>query len=120
MTESTSTPNAPLRKPHIDSLRHDAVAGISIAALLLPQALAYSSIANMPPQAGIIALFAGLICYCLFGTSRFAIVSATSSSAIVLAAATASLSNGDLAVQMTMATALVMMTGFLFLIAGMA
>ncbi|PMZ50705.1 hypothetical protein C1X25_31025, partial [Pseudomonas sp. GW247-3R2A] len=67
----------------------DVMAGVSIAGLLLPEAVAYSSIAALPPQAGVIALFAGLLCYGLFGTSRFAIVSATSSSAAVLAAATA-------------------------------
>ena len=99
---------------------HDVAAGLSIAGLLLPQALAYSSIANMPPQAGIIALFAGLIFYGIFGLSRFAIVSATSSSAIVLAAATASMSNGNLALQLTMSAGLVMITGVVFLIAGMA
>jgi MFS superfamily sulfate permease-like transporter len=66
----------------------DVLAGLSIAGLLLPEAVAYSSIAALAPQ-GVIALFAGLLCYGLFGTSRFAIVSATSSSAAVLAAATA-------------------------------
>ena len=55
----------------------DVMAGVSIAGLLLPEAVAYSSIAALPPQAGVIALFAGLLCYGLFGTSRFAIVSAT-------------------------------------------
>ena len=69
----------------------DLLAGLSIAGLLLPEAVAYSSIAALPPQAGVIALFAGLVCYGLLGTSRYAIVSATSSSAAVLAAATASL-----------------------------
>ena len=41
----------------------DAIAGLSIAGLLLPQALAYSGIGNLPAQAGIIGLFAGLLCY---------------------------------------------------------
>ena len=53
----------------------DLLAGLSIAGLLLPEAVAYSSIAALPPQAGVIALFAGLVCYGVFGTSRFAIVS---------------------------------------------
>ena len=61
----------------------DVLAGLSIAGLLLPEAVAYSSIAALPPQAGVIALFAGLLCYGLFGTSRFAIVSATSSSCLL-------------------------------------
>lgn len=99
---------------------HDAIAGLSLAGLLLPQALAYSSIGNMPPQAGIFALFAGLLCYGLFGSSRFAIVSATSSSAIVLAAATASLAHDDVNLRMMMAMGLVTITGIFFLIAAMA
>jgi sulfate permease, SulP family len=65
----------------------DLLAGLSIAGLLLPEAVAYSGLANLPPQAGVLALFAGLVCYGLIGGSRFAIVSATSSSAAVLAAA---------------------------------
>ena len=68
----------------------DWVAGLSIAGLLLPEAVAYAGIAGVPPQAGVMALFAGLLAYGLLGSSRFAIVSSTSSSAAVLAAATAS------------------------------
>ncbi|QAX85565.1 hypothetical protein C2E19_17675 [Pseudomonas sp. DTU12.3] len=96
----------------------DALAGLSIAGLLLPEAVAYSTIAALAPQAGVIALFAGLLCYGLFGTSRFAIVSATSSSAAVLAAATATLANGDPQLRSTLAVGLVLVTGALFLLAG--
>src|ERR1700732_1444378 len=48
----------------------DALAGLSLAGLLLPEAVAYSGLANLPPQAGVIGLFAGLICYALIGRSR--------------------------------------------------
>jgi MFS superfamily sulfate permease-like transporter len=95
----------------------DILAGLSIAGLLLPEAVAYSSIAALAPQAGVIA-FAGLLCYGLFGTSRFAIVSATSSSAAVLAAATATMANGDPQLRATLAVGLVLVTGGLFLLAG--
>ena len=97
----------------------DLLAGLSIAGLLLPEAVAYSSIAAVAPQAGVIALFAGLLCYGLLGTSRFAIVSATSSSAAVLAAATATLANGDSELRSTLAIGLVLMTGLFFLLAGL-
>ncbi|WP_285431286.1 SulP family inorganic anion transporter [Pseudomonas sp. fls2-241-R2A-110] len=97
----------------------DLLAGLSIAGLLLPEAVAYSSIAAVPPQAGVIALFAGLLCYALLGTSRFAIVSATSSSAAVLAAATATLANGDSGLRMTLAIGLVLVTGGFFVLAGL-
>jgi MFS superfamily sulfate permease-like transporter len=97
----------------------DLLAGLSIAGLLLPEAVAYSGIAALAPQAGVIALFAGLLCYGLFGTSRFAIVSATSSSAAVLAAATATLANGDPQLRSTLAFGLVLVTGAFFLLAGL-
>ena len=63
----------------------DLVAGLSIAGLLIPEAVAYSGIAALPPQYGVVALLAGLLCYGFIGGSRFAVVSATSSSAAVLA-----------------------------------
>ena len=111
---SASTPN-PVESTH---RWQDVLAGLSIAGLLLPEAVAYSSIAALAPQAGVIALFAGLLCYGLFGTSRFAIVSATSSAAAVLAAATATLANGDPQLRSTLAAGLVLVTGGLFLLAG--
>lgn len=96
----------------------DLAAGISIAGLLLPQALAYSSIGNLPAQAGIIALIAGLLCYGLLGSSRFALVSPTSSSAVVLAAATASLAGGSTAHKLVIASGLVIAAGVVFLLAA--
>lgn len=98
----------------------DVLAALSIAGLLLPEAVAYSGLANLPPQAGVIGLFAGLLCYGLIGRSRFAIVSATSSSAAVLAAATAALGAGDLPTRMLLAGILVPCTGVAFVLAGSA
>src|SRR5205085_10249312 len=69
---------------------------------------------------GVIALFAGLLCYGVFGSSRFAIVSATSSSAALLAAATASMSAGDPVHRMILAGGLVLLTGIALLLAGFA
>src|ERR1700686_1746536 len=96
----------------------DLLAGLSIAGLLLPEAVAYSGVANLPPQAGLIALFAGLVCYGLIGRSRFAIVSATSSSAAVLASATLTLGGGELAQRVALAATLVVGGGIAFALAG--
>lgn len=98
----------------------DVVAGLSIAGLLLPEAVAYSGIGNVPPQLAVIALFAGLVCYAFIGSSRFAIVSATSSSAAVLAAATASIANGDASLRVTLSLGLVIVAGAYFVLAGIA
>lgn len=98
----------------------DVSAGLSIAGLLLPEAVAYASIGNLAPQAGILALFAGLLCYGVLGTSRFAIVSATSSSAAVLAAAMASMPGGTAGHRLMLMAGLVMLTGGFFLLAWVA
>lgn len=99
----------------------DWVAGLSIAGLLLPEAVAYSGIAGLPPQSGVIALFAGLLVYGLLGSSRFAIVSATSSSAAVLLAATnPGGSSQGLALQLALGAAIVLLAGVFFLIAAAA
>jgi len=96
----------------------DLLAGASIAGLLLPEAVAYSGLAGLPPQAGVVGLFAGLLCYGLIGRSRHAIVSATSSSAAVLAAATLTLAANDPAQRIVLAAILVAATGVAFLCAG--
>jgi len=96
----------------------DLLAGLSIAGLLLPEAVAYSGLANLPPQAGVIALLAGLVCYGAIGRSRYAVVSATSSSAAVLAAATLSLAGADASARAALASVLVVATGVVFVFAG--
>jgi len=92
----------------------DLLAGLSIAGLLLPEAVAYSHLASLPPQAGVIALFAGLVCYGLIGRSRFAVVSATSSSAAVLASALLALGATGAAQRAALASMLVVGAGVAF------
>lgn len=98
----------------------DVVAGCSIAGLLLPEAVAYAGIANLPAQAGLIGLLVGLVAYGIVGTSRFAVVSATSSSAAVLAAATLSMSGADAGQRLALGAALVALAGVFLILAGLA
>lgn len=109
-----TSPKAP--PPRTVRLTKDTLAGVSIAGLLLPEAVAYAGIANLPPQAGVVALLVGLLVYAIAGNSRFAIVSATSSSAAVLAATVGVVPGAQLAV----AAALVAAAGGLFMLAGAA
>ncbi|WP_323118063.1 SulP family inorganic anion transporter [Burkholderia alba] len=110
----------PSPAPRGERALRDALAGISIAGLLIPEAVAYAGLANLPPQAGLIALLAGLVVYALTGSSRFAIVSSTSSSAAVLAATVLSESGANAVAQLALAAALVATTGVLFILAGAA
>lgn len=112
--------NAPVATAAAPSRWTDLLAGLAIAGLLLPEAVAYSSIAGLPAQTGVFALFAGLIGYGLIGRSRFAIVSATSSSAAVLAAATLATAGGDASARAALAAFLTLATGACFLLAGAA
>lgn len=102
------------------TLRADLIAGLSLAGLLLPEAVAYSGLADLPARAGIVAMLAGLIVYALAGSSRFAIVSATSSSATVLLAATTGLGGTDPVARAALAAGLVMLAGAVLVIAGAA
>ena len=52
------------------ALAGDAVAGLSVWALLVPQCLAYATLAGVPVQYGLYTAFAALVVYPLFGTSR--------------------------------------------------
>lgn len=97
--------------------RADVIAGISVAGLLLPEAVAYASIAGLEPARAITAAVAGCLAYAAIGRSRFAIVSPTSSSAAILAAALAAIPD-DPAMRGALATAAVAIAGALFLIAA--
>lgn len=94
------------------SLRSDVFAGLSVAGILLPEAVAYASIAGVPPVHALLAALVGLAVYPLVGSSRFAIVAPTSSAAAIFASA---VGVGGPA----MGFALVLLTGALFLLAGL-
>lgn len=92
----------------------DIVAGLSVAGLLLPEAVAYATIAGLSPGRAIYAAVAGCLIYALSGRSRFAIVSATSSSAAILAAMLATFP-GDPSTKATLATLSIAIAGLVFL-----
>ena len=98
------------------------VAGVSVAGLLVPEAIAYAGIAGLAPQHAVVASVAGLLAYACIGSSRYAIVTPTSSSAAILAAAVATLSASGLASTETVvsASALVLLVGVLFMLAAVA
>jgi sulfate permease, SulP family len=92
----------------------DLLCGLSVAGFILPEAVAYAGIANMPPLAGIVGACVGLLVYGVLGTSRFALVAATSSSAAVLAAAVRSLQPSDTQYSVPLGAGMVMVTGTIF------
>src|SRR2546423_14447770 len=76
-------------------LRFDVIAGATVWAVVVPEAVAYSQLAGVPPQAGLFAAPFLLLGYALFGTSRQLMVGATSASAVMLAGTVAVLAGSD-------------------------
>ena len=98
--------------------RQDLVAGLSVAGLLLPEAVAYAGLAQLPVAHALVAMMVGLAVYAVWGGSRFAIVAPTSSTATLAAAAV--LSTAGSAVVYTQALmALLLMAGGLLMVLGL-
>ena len=78
-------------------LRSDAVAGLTLAAYLLPAALGDASLARLPPEAGLYAcLFGGLV-FWLFCSSRHTAISVTSAISLLIGATLGEIAGGDTA-----------------------
>ena len=69
----------------------DLTAGLCVAGLLIPEAVAYAGLARLPVVHALTATVTGLFIYAIFGGSRFAIVAPTSSTATLAAAAVLSI-----------------------------
>jgi high affinity sulfate transporter 1 len=65
----------------------DAVAGLTAAAVVIPKAMAYATIAGLPVQVGLYTAFLPMVIYAALGTSRPLSVSTTTTLAILAAAA---------------------------------
>lgn len=65
------------------SLRFDLVAGLTAAAVVLPKAMAYATVAGLPVAVGLYTAFVPMVLYALLGTSRVLSVSSTTTLAIL-------------------------------------
>jgi len=115
--------------PHYDRswLTFDIIAGLTLWGLVVPEAMAYAGIAGLPPQAGLYTLVAALLIYALLGTARHLSVGPTSATAALLASsvaaalvATAAANASDPETYQAYASAFVLVTGIVFLAAGLA
>src|SRR3990172_3845154 len=66
-------------------LRFDGVAGITAAAVVIPKAMAYATIAGLPVEVGLYTAFIPMVIYAILGTSRPLSFSTTSTIAILFA-----------------------------------
>ncbi len=77
-------------------LRSDVVAGVVLAAILVPQGLAYAELAGLPPVTGLYTSIGCLVGYAVFGPSRILVLGPDSSiSPLIFAALVPLLAGGD-------------------------
>ncbi|MEU9118802.1 sulfate permease [Streptomyces sp. NPDC048506] len=96
-------------------LRGDLVAGITVAAYLVPQVMAYASVAGLPPVVGLWAILPAIGLYALLGSSRLLSVGPESTTALMTAAVVGPLAAGDPARYAVLASALAVAVGLMCL-----
>jgi SulP family sulfate permease len=76
-------------------LSGDIVAGVTLAAYAVPVALAYATLAGLPPQVGIYGYLLGGLGYALFGSSRQLAIGPTSAISLMIAGTVGAMADGD-------------------------
>jgi len=100
-------------------LRPDIVAGLTAAAVVLPKAMAYATVAGLPVAVGLYTAFVPMLIYALLGTSRVLSVSSTATLAILTATQLGlAVPDGDPGKLITAVATLSALTGALLLLAS--
>jgi len=94
------------------------LAGLTVAAMLVPQAMAYAELGGLPPSAGFRAALVALPIYALLGTSRHLGVGPEPGTAILAAAAAVQLADGDPARYAALMATIAGLVGVIALLAG--
>src|SRR6266542_2912772 len=101
-------------------LRADLIAGVTLAAYLMPAGLADASLANLPAEAGLYAcLFSGLV-FWLFCSSRHTAITVTSAISVLVGASLGDLAGGDASRFWALASCTALIVGGLGFIAWLA
>lgn len=107
-----------LRNYRREWLKSDVAAGLSVAAVALPVAIAYAQLAGFPPVVGLYAAILPMVVYAVFGTSRQLIVNPDAATCAMVAAIVAPLAAGDATLYTSLAVSLAAMTGVACIVAG--
>src|SRR4051812_12835519 len=109
-----------LRSYRPTTARADLIAGITLAAYMMPAGLGDASLANVPPEAGLYAcLFSGLV-FWLFCSSRHTAVTVTSAISVLVGASLGDLAGGDASRFWALASCSGLIVGALAFIAWLA
>ena len=98
-------------------LRGDVLAGVTVAAYLVPQVMAYAGVAGLPAVAGLWAAGTAIVVYAFVGSSRLLSVGPESTTALMTAVALGGLAQGDPARYAALAAGLAALVGGFCLLA---
>ncbi|MNF39209.1 putative sulfate transporter [compost metagenome] len=99
--------------------KSDVIAGLTAAAVVIPKALAYATIAGLPVQVGLYTVLVPMAIYAVLGTSRPLSVSTTTTLAILAGSALAAVSpDGDPVQLLAASAALALLVGAILVVAG--
>src|SRR5262250_203020 len=121
MTWTRSLPGlVVLREYQAEWLRNDIVAGVVLATMLVPVGIAYAAASGVPGIYGLYATIVPLLAYALFGPSRILVLGPDSSLAAVILGVVLPLSGGDPLRAVALAGAMAVVSGTVFILAGVA
>jgi high affinity sulfate transporter 1 len=101
-------------------LRHDVVAGVVLATMLVPVGIAYAEASGLPGTYGLYATIIPLIAYAVFGPSRILVLGPDSSLAAIILASVLPLSGGNPARAVVLAGAMAIVSGLVCILAGLS
>jgi sulfate permease, SulP family len=101
-------------------LRGDLLAGVTVAAFLVPQVMAYAQVAGLRPAAGLWAALPALVIYAALGSSRSLSLGPEATTALMTAAAIGPLAARDSSRFAALASTLALLVGLMAVIAGSA
>ena len=100
--------------------RYDLLAGVSVAAVALPIAIAYSQLAGVPPVYGLYSSLLPLLAYAFIGSSRQLIVAPDAATCAIVAAVVGPLAGQDPGRYVSLTAALAVIAGVFCIAAGLA
>lgn len=107
-----------LRRYDRPTLRSDLMAGLTVAVMLVPQAMAYAALAGMPPVTGLYAAVVPVLVYAILGTSGSLAVGPVAITALMTGAALAPLADGDPGRYVALAGLLALLVGAIQVLLG--
>jgi SulP family sulfate permease len=100
------------------ALPHDLSAGLTVGVLLIPQSMAYASLAGLPPITGLYAALASLLAYAVVGSSSHLSYGPVALIALLTSAAVGPLSDGDPTRFALLAGTLALLVGVIHIVLG--